>query len=215
MSHSEHANVTRGGPGRPKQLRTGQPGRPKKQYNLNYIEDLETPQTAAEALSGQHAQEWQKSMQTEYDALIANGTWSLVELPEGHKAIGSKWEFRIKRNVNGDIERFKSRLVAKGCGQQRKAIYGLKQYGRVWNNTLDEVLKDIGFNRCKNEPCLYVSQHQQQYSYIAVYVGDLIIMSPSETYIARIKKKIASKFQMQDGGAIRYFLSLEVQHKIQ
>lgn len=34
----------------------------------------------------------------------------------------------------------------------RKAIYGLKQSGRAWNNTLDEVLKSIGFKRCKMNP---------------------------------------------------------------
>lgn len=87
------------------------------------MDDTETPQTAAEALSGHHSKDWHKSMQEEYDALIANKTWSLVELPAGQKAIGSKWVFRIKRNAKGDIERFKSRLVAKGCAQQLGVNY--------------------------------------------------------------------------------------------
>jgi len=37
----------------------------------------------------------------------------------------------------------------------KKAIYGLKQSGRAWNNKLDNVLRSIGFDPMSNEPCLY------------------------------------------------------------
>lgn len=39
-------------------------------------------------------------------------------LPPAQKAIGSKWGFRIKRDKNENVEKFKSRLVAQGCGQK-------------------------------------------------------------------------------------------------
>lgn len=120
-------NVGRRGPGRPKILRKGTLGRPKKVYNmlnnLNCADDIETPQTLAEALQSQYSNNWQESMQLEYNALLANDTWDLVDLPAGEKAIGSKWVFRIKRSQVGEIEKFKSRLVAKGCGQQLGVNY--------------------------------------------------------------------------------------------
>lgn len=46
-------------------------------------------------------------MKKEILALEANGTWSLMKLPAGKKAIGSKWIYKIKYKPNGDIERFK------------------------------------------------------------------------------------------------------------
>ncbi|CAI7735898.1 unnamed protein product [Closterium sp. NIES-53] len=52
-----------------------------------------------------------------------NGTWELVELPEGRKAITSKWLFKIKSDADGKIERYKSRLVAKGYQQKEKVDY--------------------------------------------------------------------------------------------
>ncbi|CAI7903632.1 unnamed protein product [Closterium sp. NIES-53] len=52
-----------------------------------------------------------------------NGTWELVELPEGRNAITSKWLFNIKSNADGKIERYKSRLVAKGYQQKEKVDY--------------------------------------------------------------------------------------------
>lgn len=53
-------------------------------------------------------------MNREFDALIQSQTWTLV-LPRGDmNIIGSKWVYRIKRHVDGRIERFKARLIAKG-----------------------------------------------------------------------------------------------------
>lgn len=57
-------------------------------------------------------------MQLEYDALIANGTWSLVPLPQCRKGVGSKWVFKIKENLDVSIYKYKARLVAKGFNQR-------------------------------------------------------------------------------------------------
>ena len=35
--------------------------------------------------------EWKEAMQNEYDALIKNGTWKLVDPPVGTKPNGCKW----------------------------------------------------------------------------------------------------------------------------
>ncbi|XP_019427177.1 PREDICTED: uncharacterized protein LOC109335499 [Lupinus angustifolius] len=56
---------------------------------------------------------WQQAMQVEYDALKALGTWSLVPLPPHKQTIGCKWVFRIKENLDGTINKYKARLVAK------------------------------------------------------------------------------------------------------
>ncbi|XP_032582800.1 uncharacterized mitochondrial protein AtMg00820-like [Drosophila sechellia] len=48
----------------------------------------------------------------EMESLQANATWTLVDLSEGQKAIGSKWVFAVKRDKTGQVERLKSRLVA-------------------------------------------------------------------------------------------------------
>ncbi|CAI7793236.1 unnamed protein product [Closterium sp. NIES-54] len=62
----------------------------------------------------------QKAMESELKSIEENGTWELVELPEGRKGITSKWLFKIKSDANGKIERFKSGLVAKGYQQKEK-----------------------------------------------------------------------------------------------
>jgi hypothetical protein len=61
---------------------------------------------------------WYQAMVREMEAHLENGTWELVKLPPGRKAIGSKWVFKVKRNPDGTVERYKARLVAKGFGQR-------------------------------------------------------------------------------------------------
>ncbi|CAI7786696.1 unnamed protein product [Closterium sp. NIES-53] len=67
--------------------------------------------------------EWKKAMEIELKSIEENGTWELVELPEGRKAITSKWLFKIKSDADGKIGRYKSRLVAKGYQQKEKVEY--------------------------------------------------------------------------------------------
>ncbi|GJV38731.1 ribonuclease H-like domain-containing protein [Tanacetum coccineum] len=47
----------------------------------------------------------------------------LVELPKNRKAISSKWLWKIKYKSNGEIERYKARLVALGCNQREGIDY--------------------------------------------------------------------------------------------
>jgi len=48
------------------------------------------PHTVNKALSSPL---WRKAMQNEYDALLANNTWSLSTLPSGRSAVSYKWIF--------------------------------------------------------------------------------------------------------------------------
>ena len=43
-----------------------------------------------------HKYEQRDAMQVEYDALMKNNTWKLVELPSTKKPIGCKWIYHIK-----------------------------------------------------------------------------------------------------------------------
>ncbi|CAI7745898.1 unnamed protein product [Closterium sp. NIES-53] len=81
------------------------------------------PATLKEALESSDAEEWKKAMESELKSIEENGTWELVELPEERKAITSKWLFKIKSDADGKIERYQSRLVAKGYQQKEKVDY--------------------------------------------------------------------------------------------
>jgi hypothetical protein len=61
---------------------------------------------------------WQKACQEEMEAHRLNGTWEIVQLPPGKRAIGSRWFMKVKHNADGSLDRYKARLVAKGYSQR-------------------------------------------------------------------------------------------------
>jgi hypothetical protein len=76
---------------------------------------VEEPRTLKEA-NGDPS--WVAAMEEELSSIRDNRTWSLVELPRGHHAIGLKWVYKVKRDENGNTVKYKARLVAKGYVQQ-------------------------------------------------------------------------------------------------
>lgn len=64
------------------------------------------------------SKEWTLVAQQEYEALMKNHTWDLVPLPADRKAVGCKWLFKLKKNPDGTIARYKGRLVVKGYLQE-------------------------------------------------------------------------------------------------
>lgn len=79
--------------------------------------DTEEPKTYARAIQGPNATQWAKAMKEELDQLHKNKIWELIpasEMKPGHQALGGKWVYKIKRDVDGNIARFNARWVVKG-----------------------------------------------------------------------------------------------------
>ena len=63
-------------------------------------------------------------MEKEMGSLRLNEVWELVELPPNRRIIGSKWVFKRKVDADGEVKRYKARLVAQGCSQRFGLDYG-------------------------------------------------------------------------------------------
>jgi transposase InsO family protein len=81
------------------------------------VDSTQDEPTLEQAESRSDFPQWQEAMADEMASLAENGTFEWVRLPAGRKAIPSKWVFKIKRNANRSIERYKARVVAKGFRQ--------------------------------------------------------------------------------------------------
>lgn len=57
---------------------------------------------------------WVDACKDEIFLIEKNNIWEFVDFFEGIKFIGLKWVFKIKRNVDGSVSKYKVRLVAKG-----------------------------------------------------------------------------------------------------
>ena len=54
------------------------------------------------------SKEWRQACEEEIHSIEKNNTWILVDLPYRAKPIGLKWVFKIKRNSDGSINKYKS-----------------------------------------------------------------------------------------------------------
>lgn len=62
-------------------------------------------------------------MQFEFDVLLVNDSWTQVPATSDMNIISNQWVFRIKYKPDGSIDRFKTRLVARGFEQTAGVDY--------------------------------------------------------------------------------------------
>ena len=84
---------------------------------------LSEPSTVKDALSCEESEKWQSAMSNEIDSLQKNDVWDLVPLPQGRKTVGSKWIYKKKVDADGNVARYKARLVAQGFTQKHGIDY--------------------------------------------------------------------------------------------
>ena len=75
---------------------------------------------------------WINAMHEEMESIDKNETWELVDLPKNKECIGVKWVYKTKYKENGEVDKYKARLVAKRCAR----VYGV-DYNETFTPYLD------------------------------------------------------------------------------
>ena len=63
------------------------------------------------------------AMTEEYQSIMKNDVWDIVPRPEGKSVMTSKWISKIKHAVDGSVEKYKARFVARGFSQMEGIDY--------------------------------------------------------------------------------------------
>ncbi|KAK8680511.1 hypothetical protein V6N13_109454 [Hibiscus sabdariffa] len=242
--------------------------------------DHDEPKTYQEAVSSPNSEKWLEAMRSEMDSMSDNQVWTLVEPPEGIKPIGCKWVFKKKTDMDGNVQTYKGRLVAKGyrqihgidydetfspvamfksmrillaiaafhdyeiwqmdvktaflngkleedvymtqpegfvtpenagkvCKLQR-SIYGLKKSSRRWNLRFNDAIKEFGFIRNEDEPCVYKKFSGSIVSFLILYVDDILIIGNDIPTLQSVKAWLSSCFSMKDLGEAAYILGVKI-----
>lgn len=95
--------------------------------------------------------------------------------------------------------------------QLNKAVYGLKQAGRQWNQKLDGALKRFGLKKCKTDPCIYYDDKLK--IIIAIYVDDFLIFYRGNEELETLKAFLNSNFKMKDLGPAQSCLGIRIHQK--
>ena len=70
-----------------------------------------------------NSSKWFAAMEDEMRSMSTNKVWDLEEIPKGVKTVGCKWVYKMKCDAKGNIERYKTRLVAKSFTQRKGIDY--------------------------------------------------------------------------------------------
>ncbi|GJS59070.1 retrovirus-related pol polyprotein from transposon TNT 1-94 [Tanacetum coccineum] len=150
-------------------------------YPNEYVASLAHVLTTSEPTSYSQAAndpKWIEAMEKELPTLETNDTWTLTELPEGHKAISSKWVFKIKYLPNGTMDRYKARLVIRGFDRKEGVDYKHK-FSPVAKAATVRVLISIAIATAKGWP---LHQLDINNTFLHGFVDEKIYMKPPEGY---------------------------------
>ncbi|MCO5546578.1 hypothetical protein L7F22_000007 [Adiantum nelumboides] len=131
--------------------------------------------------------EWEQAMQSEYNSIVANETWDLVELPKGKNALPCKWVYKKKYTTEDPTPRYKARLVVKGFKQQK---------GVDFNEIFSLVVKMTTLHNVLGLVAIQDMELVQMDVNIAFLHGDLdedVYMKQLEGFESEIKKPTRAK----------------------
>lgn len=96
----------------------------------------------------------------------------------------------------------------------KRALYGLKQSGRVWNSEIHRYLLGLGFVQNPADPCIYSIIHKDgTKSYLGLYVDDIIICCCGRDYMNWIVMKLEKKYGVKDLGLAKWILGVAIEQK--
>ncbi|GJY36465.1 putative ribonuclease H-like domain-containing protein [Tanacetum coccineum] len=193
----------------------------------------EEPKRVSKALSDPA---WVEAMQEELLQFKLQNVWVLVDLPKGHRAIGTKWVYRNKKDERGIVVRNKARLVAQGHTQEEGIDYDevfapvarieairifFIGYASIYGFSMSTkwMSKCFLYGQLKRREQLIklLSSKDQQGHMLAcsnLYAKRYIIFDlPRRNLCEDIESHMKDKFQMSSMGELTFFLGLQVQQR--
>ncbi|GKA93636.1 putative ribonuclease H-like domain-containing protein [Tanacetum coccineum] len=177
---------------------------------------------------------WVEAMREELLQFKIQKVWTLVDLPSGKKAIGTKWVYRNKKDERGIVMDVKSAFLYGTIEEEvyvcqppgfmdpkflekvykvEKALYGLHQAPRAWYKTLSTYLLDNGFHRGQIDKTLFIKRLKGDILLVQVYVVDIIFGPTKKSLCDEFEQIMHNRFQMSSIGELTFFLGLQVKQK--
>ena len=91
----------------------------------------------------------------------------------------------------------------------KKSLYGLKQSGRLWNNTIHQFFIQNGFKQSQVDNCVYTKHDGKDIILVLLWVDDIIIASSSKSLLLDFKNLMKKNFKMTDLGQLQWFLGID------
>ncbi|GAU49783.1 hypothetical protein TSUD_369070 [Trifolium subterraneum] len=164
-------------------------------------QDQHEPVTYQEAITGPESEKWLEAMKSEMDSMYTN-------------QMDVKTAF-----LNGKILEDVYMTQPEGFGipeesikicKLHRSIYGLKQASRSWNLRFDETVKQFGFIKNEDEPCVFKKVSGSIVVFLVLYVDDMLLMGNNIPTLQQVKTRLGKCFSMKDLGEAAYIQGIRI-----
>ncbi|GKA70993.1 retrovirus-related pol polyprotein from transposon TNT 1-94 [Tanacetum coccineum] len=157
---------------------------------------------------------WIEAMKDELMQSKLQKVWTLVDLPNGKRAIGTKWIYMNKKDERGIMIKNKARLVAQGYTQEEGIDYD-EVFAPV--SRIEAIRLFLAYASFKDF-VVYQMDVKSAFLYNKIeeevlYVDDIIFGSTKKSLCIEFEKMMHKKFQMSSMGELTFFLGLQVKQK--
>ena len=92
-------------------------------------------------------------------------------------------------------------------GRLNKAIYGLVQMRRCWNNRFCDDMKTIGFEHAKADPPVFRKVVDGEAEMVVVvHIDDILPNAKDQATMDRFAAELGKKFKLKDMGDAQYYM---------
>jgi hypothetical protein len=93
----------------------------------------------------------------------------------------------------------------------QKGLYGMKQGGLIWNQTMNDAMISWGFTCLKCEHCIYYQQMTIGILLIAIHIDDFLTVGSSKGVIAHFKDQLHAKWTVSDLEEAQFCLGIALE----
>ena len=86
----------------------------------------------------------------------------------------------------------------------------MKQASRSWNLRFDEAVKQFGFIKNEDEPCVYKKASGSVVVFLVLYVDDILLIGNDIPTLQEVKQWLGKCFSMKDLGEAETILGIQI-----
>ena len=141
-------------------------------------------------------------------SLAANLEWPLHQFDVKNAFLNGDLEEEVYMDIPPGFEDTKT--YGKVC-RLRKSLYGLKQSPRAWFERFTQAMLRFGFRQSHADHTLFIKHSSEgKTTALIVYVDDIVLTGDDLEEMERLKKKLATEFEIKDLGNLKFFLGIEL-----
>jgi len=92
----------------------------------------------------------------------------------------------------------------------KKSLYRLKQSLRQWCKLFHSFMINANYTQCEYDNCVYFKQCNDNFTYLLLYVDDILIAVRNKTHIQKLKSQLKKEFDMKDLREAKKILGMEI-----